>query len=303
MGKDISVIDEDTRGIYTYIRSYNGKEDRIFTTQSKNNIGQITKNEIIVYKNGAVGTASKLTKGDDVNYLVNENNEVIYVEVMGDEIRDINAHIFDMSDMENLHIVLKLNNGQYFDAVLKNELYDKESDSLWIDNTRYKLSALPFTTSYTFTIKGQMITKITYLGEEELYESLRGVVKNIDTKNRTITIYNDKGNVVTKNYGVDTEVEKQEYFEASDDVGYIDEVFKEYMFDKMDSSPDAIDTGDTVYLRFNSDGTVRKIDVGTNYGVKYGQIMQINYKGIEGTSIVLKYDDEKWYNQSPDNKR
>ena len=74
--------DEDTRGIYTYIRSANGKLDRVFTTQSKNNIGQITKNEIIVYKNGAVGTASKLTKGDDVNYLVNENNEVIPIVIL-----------------------------------------------------------------------------------------------------------------------------------------------------------------------------------------------------------------------------
>ncbi|MCQ2979428.1 MAG: S-layer homology domain-containing protein [Clostridia bacterium] len=291
--KDIyQANDEDTRGIYTYVRTANGKEDRIFTTQSKNNIGQITKNEIIVYKGGSVGTASKLAKGDNINYLVNGDNEVVYVEVMSDDLRDINAHIFDMSDMENGHMVLLLNNGQYFDAVLKNELYDPETDSLWIDETRYKLSALPFTTSYTFTIKGNMITKITYLGEEELFDELRGVVKEINTHEKTITIYDDKANIVTKKYNVDTQVEKQEYYESQDEVGYIDEVFKEYMFDKMDSSVDNIDVGDTVYLRFNQDGSIKKIDVGTNYGVKYGKVVQINYQGIEGTSLVIKYDDE-----------
>ena len=39
-------------------------------------------------------------------------------------------------------------------------------------------------------------------------------------------------------------------------------------------------------------GTIKSLGVGTNYGVKYGKVKAISYRGVEGSSLVISYDDE-----------
>lgn len=284
--------DEDFRHIYTYFRSYDGRVDRMHTTQSRNNIGQITKNETVVYKGGAVGAAARLVKGDIVNYLINSDGEVVYVEVEDENLVKVNAKLYDTRFIEDGQITILLNDGRYVTCVLKYELYDKTNKTLLIDDTKYKMDSLPFTTFYTFTMKGNVVTQIDYKGEEEVYKEERGVVQKVDTTNNTIYYYNDKGKVVSKKWASDLEVEKQDYYETSDDIGYIDEVFKEYLFDKMDSSPESIEAGDTIFIQSYSNGEIKSLGVGTNYGVKYGKIKAIEYRGVEGSSIIISYDDE-----------
>ncbi len=277
---------------YFYIRNPDGKVDRIRAYTIRNNLKQLESYDIPTHRSGAIGGSSLIRKGDAIEYLINADKETLYINSNIGQEEKIVASIYSLDELADGKIRVKRENGTLYLGTLSTGIYDKASSSLLIDNVYMPLNKLPVSNKFVFTVKGNVIVSIQPIGDEVLIHELKGIVKSVDPGTKAIQIYDANKNVISKNWTMNTTVEKKEYYETTNDVGYIDEVFKEYMYDKMDASVEAIEPGDIIYLRMASDGTIDRISAATNYIVKYGRVKYIESRGIMGGTISLKYENE-----------
>lgn len=279
------------------IRNSEGKVDQLNFEYKKNTLGQTATKDAPVYQEGVLKGMMSLREGDYIEYLVKtDTKELLYVNGTDSAgptlVRGILQPLTGLSKGE---ITIKTEAGVLFTYQMRTGLYDPINQTIKLGQGNYNSTQAPVSHHITLTLQNALVTDIQYDGDLPLYLEVSGLVKAINPSFSYITIIDWNGKEVTKYYKKGSiQIEKQNYYDETDEIGYIDEMFPDYNFDERDSSIDQIEPGDIVHLRLDPKNTdyVSMISAKTNYIVRYGTIKEVSYKGAEGAKIIITYDDQ-----------
>ncbi|MFV0503566.1 MAG: hypothetical protein ACK5LT_06320 [Lachnospirales bacterium] len=284
--KDLSstTTNKYNKTVDKYIRNENGLIDVIRFQGNKDNAPQSKNMDVPTYLNEDIVSLQHLKEGYNVEYVVDPaTNTALYIEVVEDAL-DLKEVAGDLSSVntETGEIVIKdsHNNDNFRTFKMVDGIYNNEDGgNLYVynfDGTKgWEKASLPIGSKVTLNLKNNIVDRITYIGQEALITENRGIVVENNKDFGYLIVYDNTGQKVIYNYLNDVTVEKQEYYDLDDEVGYIDSVFPNFQYDPRDTQMSSIETGDIVYIRpIEKDGEIyiESISASTNYTMKYGKI-------------------------------
>ena len=270
---------------------------------------QTTDKDAIVRKNGSTGGLGLLAEGDVVEYIVQPNGAVWYVQVLSSGVQQsaASAMLYQV-DVEANTIALRDKDGKIYLYSLIDYLLQTEGNTttLQIGGVSGKgidVTKLPYGSGVRLVLKNGVATEVHYVGEPVAVQEIRGIVTENNPLLGYITFIDNNGKSVTKSYYEDDlMVEKSEHYMVNDDIGYIDQVFPHFEYDPRDTNIASIEPGDIIFVRMAPGDSSRIIEISaaTNYTMKYGKVrtMQAN----DGyTSFLIEYEDKQtaWYDAVP----
>lgn len=123
---------------------------------------------------------------------------------------------------------------------------------------------------------------------QAIYEERGLVIANEPSLGYLIYV-NHKGEAVTRNYYKnDVKVEKVQYYEVEDLIGYIDEMFPSFKFDPRDTTAEHVQPGDYIYMHLSADKTITHISISTSHIVRYGKVKQFIPGGMARSKMMLE---------------
>lgn len=292
-----------------YIRNENGKVDILQYQLNSTDSVQAGDKDAVVYNNGTVLGLKSLKTGDKIEYLVNPTtNEIYFVKYEGGiNVREVDGTLEDF-DYENGQIHLVDSEGKRLIYSVADGLYGNDGTT---DSTKYVYLApqltenndqpykkvfdsnLPYGSKFKVQLKNEIVTMMSYEGEPTVVNELRGIVVENNVGLGYLTFIDNNGNEVTKNYyAEDLVVEKQQYYDSQDEIGYIDQIFPNFQYDPRDTTIDQIEAGDIVFVQTykNDASTIEKISASTNYTMKYGKLRQFTTDG-DISQMLIEYED------------
>lgn len=285
-----------------YIRTADGGVDVIQYQLKRDSAGETGILDTVVYKNGTVGGLSTLSEGDTIEYLVNtQAMEALYVQVLSEgpaAYRSVEGKLYS-ADTNNGTITIQDSKKKTFVYKMMDGVYDKEENYIIIDQAKNTVKSLPIGSNIRLNLRNDVIESVNFLGEPVLVEEMRGIVIENNAEFGYLTFMDNNGSIVTKNYYADSiKVEKQQYYDMDDEIGYLDEVFPSFEYDPRDTDIAAIEAGDIVFMRFDKDDKdlISNISASVSYIAKYGKIKEITYG--EGISrFLIEYENKQtgWY--------
>lgn len=297
-----SELDETSSGegagaIYTaWIRVSDGSVDQLVKDRSRDMLNRETTLDALVYKGNKIVSLQDLKEGDTIHYVVNdESKEVYYVEVVSSGSSYTVSGILDsLNDIGNGNVTIINNSGRKQTYTLSSSLYDNVNKTIVVNEMFVSYSDAPVTNVVDLIIKNQLVTKIDFGGVLSSAYEINGLVIEHNREFDYIRISNWDGVEVVKRYNENSvTVEKEQYYDDEDQVGYFDELFPYYGFDEDDAHVDQIEVGDIIHVQLDPANTemITKISAKTNYSVKFGEVLTSVYKGDAGYALTLKMDD------------
>jgi len=280
----------------TWIRVADGSVEQLVKERSNDMLNRETTLDGIVYKDNKLLSLEDLSEGDTINYIVNDvTKEVYYVEVISSDASYSVSGILDsLNEINQGKVTITNNSGYKQTYTLSDSLYDNVNKTLIINDMFVKYSEAPVTNVINFVIKNQLVTKIDFGGALSSAYEINGLVIEHNRDFDYIRISDWNGAEVVKRYNENSvTVEKEDYYDDEDQVGYFDELFPYYGFDEDDVHIDAIEAGDIIHVRLDPTNIemITDISAKTNYTVKFGEVLTSVYKGDEGYTLTLKMHD------------
>jgi len=273
-----------------YVRNSNGDVDTIIAEKLNNIIGQSINQDVVVFKDGKVSGVAELKKQDKIEYITNSKGVAVYILATKIDVETVAARFKDIDfNVGELSVYKEDDSIQTYK--LRNGIINKVVQTIIIDGEETSITKMPFSTNMRVTLKNNIVDKIEMQGEVKQLERIKGIVKSIDKITKQIMVI-DQNNLQINKYWVDgVTVEKNNAYNLTDEVGYIDQMFSNYDYDERDSTVDKIEVGDVVELLLNEKGYVDKISVDTNYVVRYANVKQLNLDDPNETGILVQYED------------
>lgn len=284
---------EDKRTIL--VRNSEGLVDQFDYSKVTDAISQVTILDAPVLRNGQVVGLQALTEGEEVEYIVDDaTGDLLYVYAKGvSEEAMITGQLQPMTGLDENQITIKVDD-ENISYTMAGGVYDGGNDRIVMNEIWYDVADAPVGGTVRLHMLDNVVTEIEVIAEPALYGELSGIVKEINTTFKYINIITWDGEEVTTNY-VESGliVEKQMYYDEYDEIGYIDEMFPDYRFDERDNTIDAVEVGDIVHMRLDTqnDGYITMISAKTNYIVKFGEVKEISHFGAEGSSLMVELED------------
>lgn len=148
-------------------------------------------------------------------------------------------------------------------------------------SSAYQAAPVPYLTQLEYT-------DILY----DRYQEDEGVVIENNPQLGYLTYKNQKGQIKTRHYyKEEVIVEKQPYDEMEDRIGYLDELFPHFEYDPRDTTLEAIQAGDGIYLKTNKEGQIIYISAYNEYLLRYGKIVAFSFNATGQATLQLA--DEK----------
>ncbi len=281
------------------IRNDDGLVDQVDLVYTKGESGEIATLDVPVYGPSGVVGLNSLKEGDYITYVVDDTSkDMKYVYSRGNEspIYVKGGVLQPLSDMANGHITIENESGMAFTYKMIDGLYDNNNSTIKISYATYPVSSAPVANTVTLTLKNNLVTLIDYEGGAmPLSMEISGIVKEINRTLGFMTIESWDGTEVTKYFNPKSViVEKENYYDTEDEIGYIDEVFPDYRFDERDTTIDAIEAGDIVHILLDPTNLqyISRVSAKTNYSVKFGEVIELNDKGgAKGMTMRVAYQD------------
>ncbi len=284
-----------------YIRNMDGKIDVLQFQVRESDSPQDKVADTVVYNNGAVSSLTSLLEGDQIEYVVRTNEEtgektVVFVKKTGGLTRkDVQGKLMEI-DYANgqIHVLDTL--GKRFSYPIVNGLYGTIDGENYIvmGEKRYLDKSLPYGSTVKLSLVNNTVDDIQYIGEMNLLNEIRGVVIENNQAYGYLTVVDNNGKEVTKNYYSDQiEVEKQEYYDTDDETGYLDQIFQTGAYDARDTQISNIEPGDIVFIRTFADDpdTIESISASPNYIMKYGKVSSYVNDGTGVNQLMLQYEN------------
>lgn len=293
---DIGMLSSETKRT-VLIRNDEGLVDRVDLVYTSDDTNKVTSLlDVPVLGDGGVEGLASLKEGDYIEYIVDfTTKEMKYIYNKGIEPETLVKGILQpLNEVEEGNITIENESGMAFTYKMVEGLYDEENQTLKIGYIAYPISNAPVANTVVLTIKNNLVTLIDYDGAMALTTEISGIVKEVDTVFSFITIEDWSGHEVTKYFNKEAVVvEKNNYYDVEDEIGYIDEVFPDYRFDERDTTIDAIEVGDIVHILLDSLNPeyIVRISARTNYNVKFGEVIEIADYGANGLKIRVAYDN------------
>lgn len=290
-----------------YIRNQEGQVDVLQYQLESAASPQAYDKDAVVYKYGDIGGLGILQEGDQIEYLVNDGADIVlYVQVKSEmQIKTVSGklesidfangeiHIIDKTDKRFIYPIIKGIYGFETDANGNNKNY------IMIDEKKRYENEIPFGSKFELNLKNSIVDQIKYLGDTTIVNEIKGIVIENNEGLGYIKVIDNNGNEVTKNYySNDMVVEKQQYYDLSDEIGYFDQVFPNFNYDPRDTVISDIEPGDIVFMKLASDdnSAIESISASTNYAMKYGKIREFSNEG-NISQILIEYEDKQtsWF--------
>lgn len=284
-----------------YIRNMDGKIDVLQFQVRESDSPQDKVADTVVYNNGAISSLTSLLEGDQIEYVVKTDQNtgaktVVFVKKTGGLTRkDVQGKLMEI-DYTNgqIHILDTL--GKRFSYPIVNGLYGNADGENYIvmGEKRYLDKNLPYGSTVKLSLVNNTVDDIQYIGEMNLLNEIRGIVVENNQAYGYLTVIDNNGKEVTKNYYQDQiEVEKQEYYDLDDETGYLDQIFQTGAYDPRDSSISNIEPGDIVFIRTFADDseTIESISASPNYIMKYGKVSSYVNDGTGVNQLMLQYEN------------
>ena len=286
-----------------YIRTDNGKVDIIKYTMENNSSPKSLDKDIIVYNSGAVTGLGSLRESSQIEYLVDDINKIgKFVDVKNKNLQttEVNGKLTNV-DFINGTITLKDKNDKTYNYYVAGGLItsDNGNNLLFIDGKKIKEKDLPTGSMFKLKLKNNIVTEINHIGDATLSKELRGLVVENNKEFGYLSIIDNNGKKVTKNYFADqVEVEKQPYYQNGDDIGYLDQMFPNFEYDPRDTTIDKIEIGDIVFITSDKDDPsyIEKISASPNYTMRKGKVLEVN-NNIDFIKMLVQFDNGQtnWY--------
>lgn len=262
------------------------------------------KNDAVVYKNNKRTSLKEIVLGEEVEFLTAKvadedgSYKLHYVHATGIKpVETVMGVLQPFTDFENGVITIKQNevakSYTMVDGIYGTDATTKEQ-FIVINNKKIKANEAPITNNVELTLKNNVVTNINYGSDISSEQQIAGLVKSHDKNFNFIVITGWDGKEYVKQYNPKTiVVEKENYYDTEDTIGYIDEMFPNYKFDKSDVDIKDIEEGDIVTVRMNPENEkeILSLRAKTNYVVAFGEILSSIYKGSAGTDIIVKLGD------------
>ena len=302
-GKNISIA--NANGSYSTIITSaqtpgvsGGKDENTGTSLA----GQ--RREVVVYKNGVIGDSGLLQKGDRITYISDSGNKVKYIEVISnvEDVRYIAAQINKVDQTNRLLEVIQLFETDYPDM---KDIYDGSKFS-WADSARvnYRIAkGIPVTINGVkanlsditndavaiLTLDSNNLIKGIQCVDIGVNAEARRIVKGIVEDNNPdlgyLTLFNEDGSGTGLN-GAD----------ILRTFNYVDQNKTEVLRNHKPSDVESVASGDTAYLRLDSNGDIESISAVDNYSTAYARVIskmpaQIVVEYEDGVQQVLNIND------------
>lgn len=289
-----------------YIRTSEGKVDVIKYETANNSSPQPQTKDAVVYTDGEISGLEILKENDEIEYLVDtENNIVFYVQRTKSDSKEIELEgILDNVDIDNNTITITDKQGnkttyKLMEGIIKldEDTDDTEDpkDTIYMDKHERLIKDLPTGSTLKLTIRNNIVILLNYIGDPELRSQIRGVVIANDADLGYITIIDENRQELTKNYYQNTiKVEKQQYYDTMDEIGYIDSIFPNFEYDPRDSFIDDVEAGDVIFITLDPTDSqfISEASVSTNYIMRYGKVEQIK-QNDNYFSILMQYENKQ----------
>lgn len=277
------------------VRNEEGLVDKLRYLYHQDALGNEILKETPVLKNGVIVGLKSLEEKDDIEYIVeNETGNVVYVSVKGSAVEASHfGQLQPLTDADELMITIE-SEETLTTYKMSTGIYNEVDKQLLISGLWYEMDQIPVGSYVTLKLQENLVTEIILETTPTLSLEISGIVKDVNSDFKYITIIDWDGKEITKNF-VESNliVEKQNYYDDEDEIGYIDEMFPDFRFDERDTTIDAVEVGDIVHLKLSNEDPmyVTALSAKTNYVVRFGTVKEINYYGAEGASIIVTYDD------------
>lgn len=258
--------------------------------------------ELIVYKNGNAGKSGLLNKGDKIEYIVDSDKNVRFVNVVpGKNNTKYIAAQINSVDLANLTIdvtqLLNLDdarmNSEEFRNLLSNDKglinanYRLSNNSeVFKDGRKTTVDQIKPGMTVILTVNNGVITAVkvadlTLNGEDRI---VKGIVEENNPQLGYITLYGDDylaGDPVTKSI-----LRTFNYINPNNIA-----VYKNY----KDAAIEDVEAGDSVFIKLDDKLNVSEISAADNYTSKYAKVISKRPAGIaveydDGTQQVLAVD-------------
>ena len=280
-----------------YIRTSEGKVDVLKYYMESSSSPKSLNKDAVVYNINSVTGLSGLREGSEIEYIVDDNSEIVkYVGVKDKTVNE--KEVFGKLtsvDFETGMLQITDSKGKSFNYYATDGLVgtDVTGGFAFISDKRIAEKNVPIGESVTLYTKNNIVTKIKYVGNSNLGKEIRGIVIENNPEFSYITILDNTGKEVTKNYfSDDIVVEKQPYYSSGDDIGYLDQMFPNFNYDPKDTTIDKIEAGDIVFIIPNQEDETQidKISASPNYIMKYGKITQIS-KNSKTSELLVQFEN------------
>ncbi len=287
-----------------YVRTAAGKIDVLRYEIYSSTNPQPRNRDAVTLRLGAVSGMEALKEGDAIEYIVRESDKaVLHVQVKSALTAttvsgqlysvDASANTINITDSANKHFIYNTAEGLF--------VKDGSTAYLNIANLKIDISKLPYGSNVSLKLINNTVTEVAYIGRQTLYSEIRGIVIENNADYGYITVVDSKGNELTKYYyESDMTVEKQQYYDAEDEIGYIDSLFPDFRYDPRDCGINDIEPGDVVVLTFakGSRDEIVHISASTNYQARYGKIITLqNDESGEFAQMLVEYENKQtsWF--------
>ena len=281
-----------------YIRNNDGNIDVLRYTSERNSSPQAaTKDAVVLYGNRITGLGS-IQQGDEIQYLVDKaTNTLMFVKLTSELTISEQFGTLEKFNSETGQIEIRDPSGVMKTFYVADGFYGynsyNDTNFLVIDGKEIAEKNIPFGQKISAQVKNNTIDEIKFVGQPTISNELRGIVIENNSGLGYLTIIDNNGNEVTKNYYENEMiVEKQQYYDDADEIGYYDQVYNDFRYDPRDCNISEIEPGDIVYIKTYVDdpNAIESISASTNYIMKYGKVSRLNNTG-DMTEILVTYEN------------
>lgn len=293
-----------TRSVY--IRTADGKADVIKLEIDQNTLNTLTYDAVVC--GGTVAGLSSLAEGDEIEYIVDKEADaagqkrVRYVWKRAGYTESKVTGKLDSVDTDKNQITITDDAGRKTTYTLAQGLLHTDGGvtSLVLDGiTPQDVKKLQYGSSFELTISNNIVKMVKFVGTEVLENEIGGVVVENNVALGYITIFASDRTIVSKQYfESDMRVKKVEYYQKSDEFGYIAQMFPSFRYNPVETTIDKIEPGDVVFLRLdkNDPNVITDISASTNYVARYGRIVRID-TSAPVNAVLLESENKQtaWY--------
>ncbi len=250
------------------------------------------KKELVVYKNGAIGNSSLLSKGDRIQFVTDGSNTVKYVNAVSNvnNVRYPAVQVYGIDRTNKLLNVVELFEMNYPDIKSISGDQFKWSNtemttyriapnaSVTINGVKSDLSGVTDGVTAILTVDGNNLIKAIQCVDFGINTEARKIVKGIVEENNPdlgyLTIYNEDGSGTSSSGPL-----LRTY-------NYVDQNKTEILKNHKSVKADKILAGDTAWIRLDEDGDIASVSAMDNYTTKYGKVIS-----KLPSQIAVEYDD------------
>ena len=266
-----------------FVRLGDGSVDILQYLIVDNPSPQVMDQGAVVFSGGFVGGLGILVVGDTIEYIVDNNNNILmYVNVIGEaEDTYVQGRLFSV-DVEQTTIVLQNANNDNFSYSMAEGIILQRGTANYImmDLARVPVGDMPIGQHLRLTLRNNVVIAINFVGLPVLVEEIRGlVVENNPDFGYMVIIDSDGRRVTMRYYENEMLVEKVRHFDTAVP-SYLNHLFPNFSFNPNATTIDSVSPGDIVFIRPDpeDDGVILMISAATNYIMRYGRVSNITHE-------------------------